>query len=352
MGWTGALGGLGQGMVNYAGTMREQKKMEWKAQQDAVAHERQLNLESIRAGNQRQLAEDKQEWATEERNEAFAQTQGAMTGGYTEEGGFPATKAEMAADPEGNYISEAQHKENVAISAAQAAFKEKQIQAGIVREEDLTYLRESELFMNASPIMQKYMEMSVVLGEDFVNSMSKMTKGAKLETPTAAMIEQVAKVYEADPAFQALDAYSKWMKLTAASTRASNPSLQRGPLKTVGPDRLDTVAQDLADGKIGAHDLARLEPNSVSNVIARAVELGSTPSTTKKVATAIGAALQATGPAPVNPLTGQTKSVRQNAGFGRQGALLQEHQENEVPIGAPGQPSPFPFSSAGVRKRN
>lgn len=80
MGWTGAMSGLGKGMSSYAGVMRDQQKMNWKAQQESVANERQTNLEKLRASNQRTLAEDQRDWRTKEGEAArkFQEKQGAL----------------------------------------------------------------------------------------------------------------------------------------------------------------------------------------------------------------------------------------------------------------------------------
>ena len=80
MGWMGAMSGLGQGMVNYSGTMREQQKMDWKAQQDSIAAQRATNLENLRASNQNARAKEERTWRSgeAEATRTFQGEQGAL----------------------------------------------------------------------------------------------------------------------------------------------------------------------------------------------------------------------------------------------------------------------------------
>lgn len=63
MGW---LGGLGQGMVSYADTLKNQREMDWKAKQSEVEYQRQLNLERLRKQNNMELAQQQREWKQED----------------------------------------------------------------------------------------------------------------------------------------------------------------------------------------------------------------------------------------------------------------------------------------------
>lgn len=72
MGLSGALMGLGQGMQGYADSIKETQRQNWVAKQEQVKWERQQNLESLRAKNQKQLAEE---------NRTFQAEQGALDRG-------------------------------------------------------------------------------------------------------------------------------------------------------------------------------------------------------------------------------------------------------------------------------
>lgn len=47
MGLLGAMAGAGQGLINYSDTLKEKEKMDWLAQQEAVKHERAMNLQKM-----------------------------------------------------------------------------------------------------------------------------------------------------------------------------------------------------------------------------------------------------------------------------------------------------------------
>jgi len=71
----GMLGGLGRGMQQFSVTLQNQQKMDWEAQQQQLQFERQMNLENLRAQNQRDYAQYTNQLQTEREDLNFGRQQ-------------------------------------------------------------------------------------------------------------------------------------------------------------------------------------------------------------------------------------------------------------------------------------
>lgn len=163
MGKLGALAGLGRGLQGYATTLQEQQKMDWQSQRDAVAFERQKNLEALRNSNEntrldtkleaeRGMFQDKQKYDIERDRVAEETYQTRLEGEreYTLE-----QKKLDAKTRRVDLASEIAAKSKANIDSTRAAFELTKDMEVIERTKRVDELKTSEFFLSMPESKQK-----------------------------------------------------------------------------------------------------------------------------------------------------------------------------------------------------
>lgn len=186
MGWSGALAGLGQGMIGYSQILGEKQKQDWLVQRDSVMFERNKELEALRNANNLKTAKEQQKMSDESWDNRFVQQNAAQIGAEGREQGrwedrfllqqAATDKAEdrrfghekdLLGMRQGAERSLAIFKNDLDIEKAESiadlAIK-KDIEG---KQKQLDSLMKSDMFNNASPELQEMLKLSTMHPEPF-----------------------------------------------------------------------------------------------------------------------------------------------------------------------------------------
>ncbi len=254
MGWSGAMIGLGEGMQNYSVMMRENQKMDRLSQMEAIKHQRNQNLEKIRASNQRQLATDKQQWTSEESQAQFDRNQGAKIAGYAD--GAPVTFAERDQRAEGSeaLTTPDEYKRNNLIKDQEALLNARSKRESQVTDEARQTLHASEWYKKQSKVVRDMADLGLdVNGKFDMRLASAVPKG--LNEPKDFHFKEAKEALIGSPEFDNASPRAKLLRQQLEAVRLANFGKEIGGSHRLTDKGLQQAVRDFYDDKVHATDL-------------------------------------------------------------------------------------------------